>query len=547
MIGTLQFFTTTSSIDGKPEFRYDIANAMEGERFVQYQDPPVILELSDGVALASYITIAFSCIILLLLLGQIIKNRNHQVLKLGQVNFLIAFIGTSLMAICGTLFLNPKSDIWCQLSQPMVLIPLQVFYSITLGRLWRIHAVISPLLKKRLQGQRESRWSMTYLFNTIGNLCCPCLQTQDKLRREINESAVTKVVALGTMPQVVLQVIKLFTQPEAKMIEFNEDQSMGRCICGDGMKEMQSLSNYSIILLLVLIAILLCMAHVARALPSLLNESRVIYETTLGTVILLILGFGLVIVTDAPTTSPDVNYLLMTIIVISSTLNCVLRIVIPKLQLVWAGKEVLVSQLVEDHRHSLQKKEVTKSSVEYNVSGLDADTSRYNSSVVSFHEKSEREDGDHAMPEESPTIVGVSEHTETENDASSGTTSRTSQRLWLDAVDEDKEVGIVLPTLDEQPIMKPERQLSRQLSRQQSKKVMKVTSGKPPSKALVIRMLDLQQQLDRVNQQIMTGMSVDPKEWEAVQKLNTRLERMLSSTEFEEAEKEHLLSPNDAV
>ena len=168
----------------------------------------------------------------------------------------------------------------------------------------------------------------------------------------MTNTKVAIVVTLLCLPQAILQILSLTLQPQHLTVDMNSDESEGRKTCqGQGVNGAKNdILNYCYACLALLVVGLLVVAHHARLLPSLLNESRVIYDTTVTTFLLAVLGFGVVQVTNAPTSPPDVPYLVWVIVVLATTVNASVRIMYPKLTLVWSGQTVLVSKLVADHR-----------------------------------------------------------------------------------------------------------------------------------------------------------------------------------------------------
>jgi hypothetical protein len=135
--------------------RYDMANALlKDQRLISYQDPADIKVVSNTVLIVSHGAIGIVALVILFLLVETIKNRNHQVLMLTQGYFLIVFLVAALVMTIASFLFEPKSDLYCNASFTIVLASAQLLYAITLGRLWRINAVISPLLMKTLRQKK---------------------------------------------------------------------------------------------------------------------------------------------------------------------------------------------------------------------------------------------------------------------------------------------------------------------------------------------------------------------------------------------------------
>jgi hypothetical protein len=125
------------------ETRYDIANAMPlTERLITYQEQMDIKTVPMEIRYVSYVAIAMVSSIIVYLLFHTVRNRNHQVLRLTQGGFLIVFLCAALTMSVFCFLLEPRQHpIYCRAGTPILLIAAQLFYAVTLGRLWRINAV----------------------------------------------------------------------------------------------------------------------------------------------------------------------------------------------------------------------------------------------------------------------------------------------------------------------------------------------------------------------------------------------------------------------
>ena len=619
VIGTLQLYLG-EDVDGQPKFRYDIANALSLEehiRFVTYQDPPVVLEVSDAVRTVSYVFVGIACSIMMYIVLQTIRHYNSQVLQISQAPFLVVFQLSAIVATASSVLFDPRSDLWCNLAQPFVFISLQIMYAVTFGRLWRIHAVVSPLLRNRLQRATSKRG----VFDHVGFRRLFCQSDTVNIRREVTNSKVVMIVAFWILPQVILQSLAVALQPLNKTVEFNDDESIGRCVCDNDVERKKSIHLYSLCLLAVLVLALLIMAHVARQLPSLLNESSVIYDSTVTSIILAILGAGVITVTNDPTTSPgtsllywsissylcvsilfsfsnwlllflssltDVEYLIYVILILSITLTFCVRIMMPKLHMVWNGQVVLVSKLVSDHRQSLQNstRASDKNSIMHGVTGFDpsngattpyhsgsggsglnsSTNSAPNSSLIrqdTNGEISERTNGDFSernddMHDDSfvgrvgnlnksvPTAKKNPKHSDAYSLSMEGESSDTSDPTTTShevtnvstKVDEKDRIHLPKDGKSRVSFKEEEEEEDLVIRRQKNGTSTKkgkiiVREGETPSRKLTVKMLDLQTDLDHIMQQIMSGLAVDRSEWEAVRTATAKLDECWSLVEFD--------------
>jgi 7 transmembrane sweet-taste receptor of 3 GCPR len=384
VVAALQFYTGDSQTN-TPYYRWDMANAMPPHmRVVSYQHEVEVKEVTEQILLFSYILISLASAVILFLIYQTFKHRKEQVLQLSQGEFLLVFLFAALTATVCTFLMEPKSNLYCNLGSTFVLLAVHLMFAITAGRLWRINAVISPLLVAHMR--QKTKWTNRFV-NAIYALSSS-ITWQNKESRDIRRSVpkwqLGVVVGMFVSPQVILQISELIWQPQARVIDYSESESIGRAMCGMGSDSMgTSILLYCFLALLVLIGVVLVAAYSSRKLPSLFNETQVIYDSTFITVILMLLGAGIIALTDQPTTSPDVEYMVWVVVTLSITLNASLKIMLPKLKMIWKGEQVIVSKLVSDHhRKQRERKRRDEPDVMRNVTGLD--DQQYNNLNESF-------------------------------------------------------------------------------------------------------------------------------------------------------------------
>lgn len=474
-IGAIQMYLGND--DTPVHTRWDMANALEGQhRLLAYQEPAEVLEVPDSVRVVSYVAIFIVASVIVYLLFRTVQHRKHQVLRLTQGRFLIVFLIAALAATIASAFLEPKNDLYCRVGRPIIMCSAQLIYAITLGRLWRIHSVISPLLAQTLRQEQ----GYTYRFFTafrrltqrVSNTCFK-QPNQKNLRRQVSEWQLALVVVLFTLPQVILQFLSVFVDVPKRNIDFNEDESKGRAECNCGSDATRSYEFLGSICFVILVIVLLLAAHTARGLPSLFNETRDIFDATVTTLMLLVLGVGILAVTNGPTTSPAVPYLVGVTLTLSITLNTSVRIMMPKLKMIRRGEIVLVSKLVSDHRQSVERK-----------------NEMYRN----------RKDG--AQPKRSSIISGL----DTTNNAMNCEFSTT-----LDSGDLTKS---------------PERSPRTRSWRKPFQRKIMVQNNKTPARRLVLPLLEYQNHLSFVNQRIMSGLVVTEKDWERLRTLSLKMGNM---------------------
>ncbi len=308
--------------------RYDLANAIHdvNHRVFTYQSPVIILELSNAVRIVSYIVIGISGTIIAGMLYYTVIYRKHHVMKLTQGYFLMLFLFAALVATTMGIFIEPRNDLYCRIALPSILISAQFMYAITLGRLWRINTLISPLLMQTL-GYKTSwirRWSDS-LQNRILKSSSSGTDRVN-LKRKFNSKQLCVVIWVITAPQIILQALALVLQTPYQAFEFNSDESIGRAYCRRSDNFGTSIETYGFIVFATLVLLLLLVANQTRSLPCLFNETSDILSSTAISLCIFVVGGVIVLSTNSPTTSPALQHLLGLALALSITLNTSVRL-----------------------------------------------------------------------------------------------------------------------------------------------------------------------------------------------------------------------------
>lgn len=501
VIAAIQFFTGESDTDIRTH--YDMGNALVlGQRLISYQAPVELLEVSHGVLMICHAIRGVAGLIILFLIGQTIYHRQHQVLKLSQQPFLIVFLVGALAATLSTLLIEPRNDFYCRWNRTAVLTSLQLVIAVLGGRLWRINAVISPLLVKTLR-RKESSCDWGCLGNIPWRPCGSQTGSVRNIRKEVQPWQLTAVVAILTLPQVILQVAAAIWQEEEHDLEYNPEESIARTICTNHLDVAISVHYYGFYCFLLGIVFLLVMAHSTRHLPSLFNETEVILSSALTSILLLILGLAVIVLTDEPTTSPSVPYLTEVLCIVSITLNVSLRIMLPKLRMVWRGETVIVSNLVSDHTTNTRKEDelfLAGRNRGVRVTGLRSSKSGHSTQRSNSVE----------LAQEMENFSRASEKNELEG---------TENELYRDemlSVPEHEEEGAGSPGLSA-------KRSGLRKNKITNKSMIRLRQDKAPARRLVLKMFNLQKTLSEVNSHLMSGKVVSKENWERVRLLTCRL------------------------
>ena len=556
-IAAVQFFVGDDPTD--VNVRWDMANAMPiGQRLVSYQDPAQILDVPRSILWLCNGMRAVAAAVIAFLLAHTLYYRNHQVLKLSQQPFLVAMLVACLAATVGSLLLEPRNDFYCRWGKLVVLSSLHLALAVTAGRMWRINRVISPLLAQTLRS-KESVWNQWF------RRCSSQFSTQRSVdfRREITPWHLTGVIALLTAPQLICQLIAAIWQEKSLEIDFNYDESVGRQQCqASGVGPKNDLAYYGFYIFVLLILILSMMSYLTHHLPSLFNETEVIFNTAISSLIVLSLGVAVVIITDGPTTSPSIEYLTWCVAVFCITLNVSCRVMLPKLRMVWRGETVLVSKLVAEHsRHVREDNDAYMNSMR--ISGLNGtadqtdnsntDAGDYSRKWGKFsrrrfsHKESDSQDLAIQLEEferpsfsERPTsLTEVAPSVAQENSSEEGRAEAENE----DALEDSIRSGNLDPSVDMRRVA---FQLHRGDELKQSSKMTishhshhhvpeptLISENETPPKTLILKMYHMQAHLAEVNQRIMSGMAVSKSDWEKLRRLSTRMGATFEQVSFD--------------
>jgi hypothetical protein len=444
----------------------------------------------------------------------------------------------ALVMAASSLLFEPKNDFYCNAYIPIILTSGQLLHAITLGRLWRTNAVISPLLIKTLRQKKGfTRRMMESVMSVVRLKMKPRQQSAKHLRKQIRHWQLALVVALFTLPQAVIQVLAIVLQPQSFSTEFNDDESQGHVTCDSAFDMKSSLRDYGFWIFLLLVFSLLCMAHTTSQLPSLFNESKDIYEAALFSVVLLILGLGVIVVTDDPGTSPAVRYLVSVVLTLSIAANTSLRIMLPKLQMVWRNEKVVVSQLVSDHAKIVREKDARHAKcgdTNCIVTGLAPHECAPSTSTINFTAHSNSIEVADEMERDCDKDFDLSHTTVSDFDPDGPVDVKHSNSATSVMKDSspnsssDVARPSVAPMSPLESTRRPtpvnddsfKKKLASLPSRRRSlsSKIL-VQSDETPARRLVLKMVDLQEELTAVNNRIMSGVAVSEEEWTSVRDL----------------------------
>ena len=518
MVDTTIDFSNSSETTTTTIVRLDMANALQPSNLVTYQAPPNILTIPRGVRYGGYAAVAVAGSVLVFLLVEVIRHRKHTSLRMAQGRFLIAFVLAGLSAVIGSVLLEPRNDIYCQWGLSAVLMSLQLFYAITVGRVWRIYSVISPAVLQAMDCQPDDTWAHTLFFTPLQRYTSWLLNWENRTRpkrlyKTFTETQLLLVIAILTIPQVVIQVLAAVYQPWQLALEMNADESIGRQYCAlpEDLSYGSTIFYYGMYLFIMLLLMLLIMARATRGLPSLFNESQVIFNSLVSSIFLLVLGLGVVFGTSSPTTSPGVPYLVAVVIILFVTLQSSLRLILPKLKLAWKNESIIVSQLVTEHSQQVRKKQAKR--------GVRRDTSLNGSaSCASFGSI-----GAFTTNSTHVHVTGLLEATKPDNNPPNDADMGSLHHLSLGSIE-----------FDDAPDSRPKgNHAGRSNQKDQKGSPLPNILLEPPWEA-VLKAMELEKCLTDVTKRSLAGVQVAGEEWQKIRRVCREFERVFLFEEYKQ-------------
>ncbi|CAB9506223.1 expressed unknown protein [Seminavis robusta] len=408
-LATVMFFmhndtTTTNQTDGTTAMvKFDVANLLS-LRSITYFAPITINEVTKGVAIATYVIISICAAVQIFFLICTIRYRNDNVMKLSQITPIMLLQLSTLVAIIGTFFYRPMSDWSCIITPPLKFIPLQVVFAIIFGRLRRIITIMAPLmdlkatndssaLKKGLKnwttvmmgapsGIRrvftDSNGYSSQIPSTTTNSEHGATDTANndtnepetrgtrislhvhpkkaarRLRQEFSEGRLWCLIFLVTLPMLIVQIFGLVFYPTKRVLVLNEEESIGRYQCGD--KASLQFEFVSLGVLFVTIMVDLYEAQSSNSLPAFFNESKALSTGVFLSLFVMGVCVAVILVSKDPTGDPDLLFMMEVLMVLFTSLNISIRLILPKLRLIWKGEKVVVSRLLHEHKQKQKSK-----------------------------------------------------------------------------------------------------------------------------------------------------------------------------------------------
>ena len=333
--------------------RIDVAEAIP-ENVVEVRDPPTIYTVSDAMKIALTVATTVFATLALLLFVFIIWKRHHPVMKLTQGSFLAAMTGACLVQIACTFTFLPTEDVFCQLSGPLVLVPMTFVGAVCVGRIWRVYKTLS-FAQNFAQGDKK-RCSLSenfmILLSSLAALPFCFLWWRKKkgaganLRQSIKVTVsaeeTVSLICMLTLPQLVVQVVASAVSGGQLETQLDSTGNIGRVVC----EENGWAFYFGICYLAFVYLLAVFMAWISRSLPSAFNEKDQIFNAASISTLLAFMTISLGEIINDPTTHPDVQVFLLSLFSIGIATSILILVVLPKVRRVMSGEKVVMSTLL---------------------------------------------------------------------------------------------------------------------------------------------------------------------------------------------------------
>lgn len=356
LLGSMILFGPNLSLEGASIV--PLASSKEQILTISNKDVPVYTNTETSPTTvqdwAVNLVIALSTIggiVVVTLLVGVIYHRNAQVFQLTQGKFIIAMSLSGLVATCSLVLLEPKNDLYCHLYQTFITLPIHIMFAILVGRMWRIRAIISPLLLLTLDKKEHwtTKWvNMVERMTRIEGLGKRVEARDKKIRISITDGQLMRVITMLCLPQVIIQILILTILDQSHEIDSfpNNDDTYHTC---KYTYFNNALGIVALTLVLALFIILMVLARASRDLPSLFNETRSMLDVALVAFRMSFAGALLIAATHTFPSAITSQYLVIASLAGVTVVHTCFRIIWPKFVVANSGKKILVTKLISAH------------------------------------------------------------------------------------------------------------------------------------------------------------------------------------------------------
>jgi len=305
----------------------------------------------------------------------IVYHRSNPVMVLSQAPFLATLVGACFTQVTFSFTYMPLRDVFCNMQGPLVTVPLHLGTSILLGRLWRVQKALgnANFIGRGLRNKPDKNNDNWLYRIDCGKCFVDCLswiaqfpdsiallftcrkteRTRRRAAREHNKKGFRQKVTaketwwlifMLTLPQLVVQLLGSAFYPNYLEVQLAETGSAGRITCSQN-GYWTALAGLALFILLSFMVVFL--AWTTRLLPSAFNETTEIFRAAGLDCGIIIISFPLVLLSNTPTSSPDIQVFFQTLLSIGIATVTLVVIVIPKIRRVRNGDKVVIAKLLD--------------------------------------------------------------------------------------------------------------------------------------------------------------------------------------------------------
>ena len=208
-------------------------------------------------------------------------------------------------------------------------------------RLAKINDVLSYLTQWRALIERAIPQNVKHRRS---NLIKPSTQ----LRRSVTTVELTRLLFVLMLPTIILDIVYYINASTGDSHSYMAYDSTGFYRRQDCLSANGNGPIYVTIFGLFVFSLCFCayMAHLTNELPSLFNETRLIYRSILTSFIMTVVLIPFLVLTDHDTSSPNIGSFAYLFIFLALPFSMSWSLIYPKLIVVWSGEKVVVSSLL---------------------------------------------------------------------------------------------------------------------------------------------------------------------------------------------------------
>lgn len=290
------------------------------------------------------------CVVLALVIGAFVY-RKTQVFTLSQGKFIIAMLLSGLVATTSLVLLEPKNDLYCHLYQPFITLPMHIMFAILVGRMWRIRAIISPLLL--LTMEKKEHWTTKWVNMVERITRMECLSEsvkprEKKIRISITDGQLIRVIGLFCAPQVTVQVLIFAMEDQFLVTRQLESSSVEYETCNNTYFN-NTLGILALTFLVLQFVVLILLAGASRDLPSLFNETRSLLDVAVVAFRMMFIGGLILLGTHTYPSGVTAQYLVLAVLAGVTIVHTCIRITWPKFTVAKSGSKIVVTKLIAAH------------------------------------------------------------------------------------------------------------------------------------------------------------------------------------------------------